>query len=99
MHTNSGSLLCGVGISKPRKNKTFSGLALDRNLEAKGASARCAVQVIDLERGDVVHELRIEGMVDELFDTAVIPGARNPAMVGFVSDEIRRTLSLPPDAR
>jgi len=88
-----------VGISKPRKNKTFSGLALDRNLEAKGASARCAVQVIDLERGDVVHELRIEGMVDELFDTAVIPGARNPAMVGFVSDEIRRTLSLPPDAR
>jgi len=34
-----------------------------------------------------------------LFDTAVIPGARNPAMVGFVSDEIRRTLSLPPDAR
>ena len=55
--------------------------------------------MIDLERGDVVHELRIEGMVDELFDTAVIPGARNPAMVGFVSDEIRRTLSLPPDAR
>ena len=88
-----------VGISKPRKNKTFSGLALDRNLEAKGASARCAVQVIDLERGDVVHELRIEGMVDELFDTAIIAGARNPAMVGFVSDEIRRTLSLPPDAR
>lgn len=87
-----------VGISKPRKNRTFSGLALDRNLAEKGASARCAVQVIDLERGDVVHELRIEGVVDELFDTAILPGARNPGAVGFVSDEIRRTLSLPPES-
>lgn len=88
-----------VAISKPRKNRTFSGLALDQRLEEKGAAARCAVQVIDLERGDVAHELRIEGVVDELFDTAVIPGARNPAAVGFVSDEIRRTISLPPEAR
>lgn len=88
-----------VAISKPRKNRTFSGLALDKRLEEKGAASRCAVQVIDLERGDVVHELRIEGVVDELFDTAVIPGARNPAAVGFVSDEIRRTISLPPEAR
>jgi hypothetical protein len=57
------------------------------------------VQVIDLKRGDVVHELRIEGVVEELFDTAVLPGVRNPGAVGFVSDEIRRTLSLPPEAR
>lgn len=88
-----------VGISKPRKNRTFSGLALDEQLQKKGAGARCAVQVIDLERGDVAHELRIEGIVDELFDTAILPGARNPGAVGFVSDEIRRTLSLPPEAR
>lgn len=86
-----------VGLSKPRQNRSFSDLALDENLIKRGVSARCAVQVIDLKRGDVVHELRIEGPVEELFDTAVIPGARNCGAVGFVSDEIRRTLSLPPN--
>ncbi len=86
-----------VGISKLRQNRTFSDLALDRRLEGKGVSARCAVQVIDLKRGDVAHELRIEGVVEELFDTAVLPGAMDPAAVGFASDEIRRTVSLPPN--
>jgi uncharacterized protein (TIGR03032 family) len=88
-----------VGLSRQRQNRSFTGLELDRRLEKKGVSARCAVQVIDLKRGDVVHELRIEGVVEELFDTAVLPGVRNPGAVGFVSDEIRRTLSLPPEAR
>ena len=87
-----------VGISKQRQNRSFQDLALDERLDQKGVTARCAIQVIDLERGDVAHELRIEGMVEELFDTAVVPGARNVAAVGFVSDEIRRTLSLPPEA-
>jgi uncharacterized protein (TIGR03032 family) len=85
-----------VGLSMQRENRTFSGLALDRRLEEKGVSARCALQVIDLARGDVVHELRIEGVVSELFDVAVLPGVRNPGAVGFSNDEIRRTLVLPP---
>lgn len=87
-----------VGLSKQRQNRTFSDLALDRRLAERGVSARCAVQIIDLKRGDVAHELRFDGVIEELFDTAVIPGARNCGAVGFVSDEIRRTLSLPPDA-
>lgn len=86
-----------VGLSKPRDNRTFNGLALDRRLADKGVSARCALQVIDLVRGDVAHELRIEGVVSELFDVAVLPGARNPGAVGFSNDEIRRTIVLPPD--
>lgn len=86
-----------VGLSKQRENRTFTGLELDRRLSDKGTSARCALQVIDLERGDVVHELRIEGVVEELFDTAVLPGAINPGAVGFVSDEIRHTLVLAPE--
>ena len=85
-----------VGLSKPRENKTFSGLALDEGLSRRGASARCAVQVIDLRRGDVVHELRIEGVVEELYDVAVLPGVVRPMALGFKSDEIRRTISLPP---
>ncbi|MBL8246697.1 MAG: TIGR03032 family protein [Rhodanobacteraceae bacterium] len=85
-----------VGVSQLRADRSFSGLPLEQALAARGVSARCALQVIDLERGDVAHELRIEGAVTELFDTAVLPGARNPGMVGFQSDEIRRTIVLPP---
>lgn len=86
-----------VGLSKQRQNRTFSDLVLDEKLAERGVAARCAVQVIDLKRGDVVHEIRLDGLIEELFDTAVIPGARNCGAVGFVSDEIRRTLSLPPN--
>jgi uncharacterized protein (TIGR03032 family) len=49
-----------VGLSRPRENKTFSGLALDDRLREKNIEARCQLQVIDLKRGDVVHSLRIE---------------------------------------
>jgi hypothetical protein len=42
-------------LSKPRHNKTFSGLALDEKLAAKGVEARCALQVFDLRNGAIVH--------------------------------------------
>jgi hypothetical protein len=38
-------------LSKPRHNKTFSGLALDEKLAAKGVEARCALQVIAYAMG------------------------------------------------
>jgi hypothetical protein len=53
--------------------------------------------VVDLRSGDVVHWLRIEGVVRELYDVALLPGRRNPAMIGFRSDEIRRILSFDTD--
>ncbi|MGH8671758.1 MAG: DUF4915 domain-containing protein [Burkholderiales bacterium] len=85
-----------VGLSLARDNKTFSGLALDENLEKRGAEARCGLQVIDLRSGDVVHWLRIEGVVKELYDVAVLPGVQRPMALGFKTDEIRRTLSIGP---
>lgn len=83
-----------VGLSRPRHNKAFTGLALDGRLAAKGVSARCAVQIIDLKKGDVVHELRIEGMVEELYDVATLPGVRRPMALGFQTDEIRRIIRV-----
>lgn len=83
-----------VGLSRPRHNKTFAGLALEGRLAAKGVGARCAVQVIDLTRGDVVHELRIEGMIEELYDVATLPGVRRPMALGFQTDEIRRVIRV-----
>ena len=83
-----------VGISKPRKNKTFSGLALDDNLNQKQVEARCGLLVIDLRSGDIVHNLRIEGIIDELYDVVTLPRMRQPMAIGFKSDEIRRVLSI-----
>ena len=85
-----------VGVSKPRNNRTFSGLALDDRLKEKNAQARCGVYVIDLNTGDAVHWLRIEGLVDELYDVAVLPGSQRPMAIGLKTDEIRRVLSLAP---
>ena len=83
-----------VGLSRPRHNKTFSGLPLDDNLAAKDATARSGLLVISLKTGDIVHWLRVEGIVEELYDVAVLPGVRRPMAIGFVSDEIRRVITV-----
>jgi hypothetical protein len=52
-----GCAFCGdfaiVGLSKPRHNKTFSGLSLDDNLRTKDAEPRCGLLVIDLRSGEI----------------------------------------------
>jgi len=83
-----------VGLSRPRHNKTFSGLALDENLGKRNAEPRCGVQVVDLRTGDAVHWLRMEGIVEELYDVVTLPGVRRPMALGFKTDEIRRVLSI-----
>ncbi|MGH8582680.1 MAG: TIGR03032 family protein [Gammaproteobacteria bacterium] len=83
-----------VGSSKPRENKTFSGLPLDDVLRAKDAEPRCGLYVIDLRTGDAVHWVRIEGVVEELYDVVVLPNVRRPSALGLKTDEIRRTLTI-----
>ena len=83
-----------VGLSEPRHNKSFQGLPLDELLATKGAAPRCGLGVIDLRSGDLVHTLRIEGVINELYDVAIIPGIRRPMALGFRSDEIRRVISM-----
>jgi len=83
-----------LGTSKPRHNKTFSGLPLDDALAQRNVEARCGLQVVDLRTGDAVHWIRFEGLVDELYDVITLPGVRNPSLIGFVSDEIRRLIAI-----
>ncbi len=93
-----GLAFCGdfalVGLSKPRENKTFSGLPLNETLVAKKVQPRCGLLVIDLRSGDIVHSLRIEGVVEELYDVAVLHGVHRPMAIGFKTDEIRRFLTI-----
>ncbi|MFI5400250.1 MAG: TIGR03032 family protein [SAR324 cluster bacterium] len=83
-----------MGISRPRGDKTFAGLPLDENLKQHKAEARCGIQVVDLRTGDVVHWMRMEGVVQELYDVVVLPKVRRPMAIGFVSDEIRRVIRV-----
>jgi uncharacterized protein (TIGR03032 family) len=83
-----------AGISEPRNHKTFSGLALDEKLEQKNAKPRSGLVVIDLRSGDIVHSLRLEGIVRELYDVIVLPGIRRPMAIGFLNDEIRRMVTM-----
>jgi uncharacterized protein (TIGR03032 family) len=98
-----GLAFCGdyavVGLSQPRHDKTFGGLALDGELARRGAEARCGVQVIDLRTGDVAHWLRVEGMVRELYDVVVLPGVGRPMAFGFKTDEIQRMIAVDDEGR
>lgn len=83
-----------VGLSEPRHNKSFQGLPLDKRLTEKGALPRCGLGVIDLRSGDLIHTLRIEGVIEELYDVVVLPGVQRPMSIGFRSDEIRRVVTM-----
>ncbi|MFO1039000.1 MAG: TIGR03032 family protein [Geminicoccaceae bacterium] len=83
-----------IGLSRSRTGPTFGGLALDDTLARHHADPRCGLLVVDLRTGDTVHWLRIEGVVSELYDVAVLPGARRPMALGLVTDEIRRVITL-----
>lgn len=79
-----------VGISQCREERTFSGLPLQDNLDQRKGAASCGLLVIDWKRGDIVHWVRIEGVVQELYDVAILPGVKRPKALGFKTDEIRR---------
>lgn len=83
-----------VGLSEPRHEKTFTGLALDDELKAKGAVPRCGLSVIDLRTGDVAEWVRLGGMVRELYDVVVLPDVVRAMAFGFKTDEIQRIISM-----
>ena len=80
-----------IGLSRPRET-TFQGLALDERLAERQATARCGLLVVDLDSGDTVHWVRIEGIVSELYDVVVLPGVTRPKALGFKTPEIRHQI-------
>lgn len=85
-----------VGSSLARGASAFEGLPLQARLEREGVGAACAISVVNLATGDVEHTLQIEGVVEELYDVAVLEGVRRPMALGFKTDEIQHALKLPP---
>ena len=81
-----------IGLSRPRRNKTFEGLALDGRLAAKDAVARCGLLIVNIDTGTVVEWLRFEHTIDELYDVAVLPGVRAAEAIGFKAEDIQREI-------
>ena len=80
---------------RPLLGSLRSGRArLDEELTRRDAEARCGLMVVDLRTGDAVHWLRIEGVVEELYDVAVLPGVRRPMAIGLKTDELRRMITV-----
>ena len=83
-----------VGMSSLRKNKTFSGLALGDNLEKSNVKPRCGLQVINLETGNAEYWIRMEGIIDELYDVKIMKGVVKPLLIGTHKDEIKKMISI-----
>jgi uncharacterized protein (TIGR03032 family) len=82
-----------VGVSKPR-DRGFAGLQLDDELRQRKLAPLCGLQVLRLCDGEVIHWLRIEGLVGELYEVVMLPTVRLPALLGFKTDEIHRTVTM-----
>lgn len=92
--------LAFVGLSRPRYHR-FEGLALDARLRDADSDAWCGIQVIDLAKRSCVDWFRIDGVVGELYDLAIIAGHRCPMAVSLTSDDATSliTFARPKDAR
>ena len=83
-----------IGLSLARENRTFSGLPLDAALTERDTAARCGLAIVDTSSGEMVAWVRIEGVVRELYDVAVLPRVKRPSLIGFKSDEVKFVISI-----
>ena len=87
-----------IGLSRPRNNQTFAGLALDGELARRDAVPRCGLIIVDIDTGVTVEWMRLAHTIDELYDVAVLPGVVQAEMIGFRGEAIQQAISpeLPP---
>jgi uncharacterized protein (TIGR03032 family) len=86
-----------VATSLPRDG-AFKGLELENNIKARDGEPRCGAYIIDTRNGDILHWIRFEGAVRELFDAAWIPGVRAPMCVGLGNPEMRTLITFDGEA-
>jgi uncharacterized protein DUF4915 len=75
-----------------------SGYALVGTSLPRDGEPRCGAYIVDTRNGDILHWIRFEGAVRELFDAAFIPGVRAPMCVGLANPEMRTLITLSGEA-
>ncbi len=88
-----------IGVSRPRHQDMFEGLPISERLAADKIGPRSMIAIVNLETGDIEHNLDIEGdAVRELYDVAMLPGVRRPMLIGFKADDVRFMIRPAPES-
>jgi uncharacterized protein (TIGR03032 family) len=82
-----------IGLSQVREH-VFDGLPLT----AEGVERACGVWVIDTRSGETAAFLRFEGIVQEIFEVAVLEGVRYPEITEPRAELVDAAFVLPDDA-
>ena len=80
-----------VGLSQIRESSTFGELPLTRRLKER----QCGVWMVDLRTGSVAGFLRFDDLVQEIFDVALLPGARFPELAEASDATTAQSYALP----
>jgi uncharacterized protein (TIGR03032 family) len=80
-----------VGLSQVRESSTFGDLPLTRRLRER----QSGVWMVDLRTGEVAGFLRFEDLVQEIFDVALLPGARFPEIAEATGATVASSFVLP----
>ncbi|MEK6278236.1 MAG: TIGR03032 family protein [Actinomycetota bacterium] len=86
--------LAFVGLSQIRESSTFGGLPLAERVEER----LCGVWLVNIESGETAGFIRFEDLVQEVFDIAILPGARYPEIAQDGSEPVNYSFVLPPEA-
>jgi len=71
-----------VGLSQVRETAVFGGLPLDERRN----QLRCGLAIVNLSTGQLVATFWFNSGVEEVFAVSVLPGYRNPALIGPDTD-------------
>nr|WP_262984786.1 TIGR03032 family protein [Sphingomonas daechungensis] len=85
-----------VTVSKPRYG-TFQDIPIGDELARRNLTPICAVMVVDLDAGEIVEWLRLEGEVQELFAIELMPNIKCPMVVGPSTPEFLTTVTFDPE--
>lgn len=80
-----------VGLSQIRESSTFGDLPVTHRLEERMSG----VWMVNLRSGEISGFLRFEDLVQEIFDVAVLPGARWPEIAPAAGPPTTTSFALP----
>ncbi|SEW09723.1 TIGR03032 family protein [Aliiroseovarius sediminilitoris] len=78
-----------VGASRPRQSGVFEGndaTPLNQRLQDMGVEPECSISVINLDTGDIEHQIVLDGVATEIYDLCVLPAIRKPRVLDVESD-------------
>ena len=79
-----------VGMCKIRESNMFGGVPISEQC----AELKCAIAAVHAASGKVAGYIEFTKGIEELFDLKVLPGVRDPHLLGFEEQTVNRVYSL-----